>query len=157
MPLFKSEKKCTGHCVTGDDVVESQHFYVWDPEKKVGKETEKMKKQIRQMETKGAGQTPAGQMTKLSIPSQTAPFWDSNRFSLTTLNFLNMLWAPYKNVATVCIWDETGSLLFPLGYLCTVCQKPYEALIEELALGPAGYLGIGTSVWAKSCREVWTS
>lgn len=50
MPLFKSEKKCTGHCVTGDAVVESQHFYVWDPEKKVGKETEKMKKQIRQME-----------------------------------------------------------------------------------------------------------
>lgn len=84
MPSFKIEKKCSGHCVTADITMESQHFDVWDPEEE-GKEGNGKNEGVNQTdgETKGAGQ-----MTKLSIPSQTAPFWDSNSFSFKLPMFL---------------------------------------------------------------------
>lgn len=89
MPSFKIEKKCSGLCVTADITMESQHFDVWDPEEE-GREGNGKNEGVNQTdgETKGAGQTPAGQMTKLSIPSQTAPFWDSNSFSFKLPMFL---------------------------------------------------------------------
>lgn len=67
---------------------------------------ENMKKQIRQMERPKELGKPL-QDRWLSFPFQIKQLCSGTAigFSLTSLNFLNMPWAPYKNVATVCVWE----------------------------------------------------
>lgn len=74
--------------------------------KKVGKEMEKMKKQIRQMERpKELGKPLQDRWLSFPFQGKKLQFGTAIGFHLTSLNFLNMIWAPYRNVATVCVWD----------------------------------------------------
>lgn len=105
MPSFKIEKKCSGRYVTADITTESQHFDAWDPEEE-GREGNGKNEGVNLMERPKELGKPL-QDRWLSFPFQVKQlhFGTATVFHLNSLHFLNMLWAPCKNVATVCVWD----------------------------------------------------